>query len=122
LETAAQAWNKTSPQQAADCDPNRPSGELCLEQFKVEVAEGRLALLRHRRLLERFDEKKLAAFSRLMEDGWTDREEVCSEPLLGLMKGFGLTVELHYYSRDFKPLFHHSVGWQQCEDLTALQR
>jgi len=122
FETVAQAWTKTSAQQATNCNPNRPSWEVCLEQFKVEVAEGRLALLRHRRLVEYFDEEKLAAFSLLMGDGWTDREEVCTEPLLRLMKDVGATVEFHYYARDSSPLFHHGVGWKQCEELAVLRR
>lgn len=121
MEAAADAWNEVGPQQEAACRPNRPFGELCVEQFNVEVAEGRLALLRHRRLRNHLDKEELAAFSRLMGDGWTDREEVCREPFLGLFRDFGLTVEFHYYSRDATPLFHHGVGWHECEEAAALR-
>ena len=121
FEQVAEQWNQAAQSAPTECDPDREAGELCIDQFKVEVAEAGLGLVRHRRVLEDFDDEQLEAFTQLMGgEGWTDREEVCVEPLMNLMKRFGVVIEFRYYSKDMKPLFDNKVGFSQCEELREL--
>lgn len=122
LEFAAAEWNQAVQNAPTECDPNREASELCIDQFKIDVADVGLGWIRHRRLLEDFDDEKLAAFVRLYGDGWTDREQVCIEPLLNLMSRFGVEIEFRYYAKDMRSLFQHKVGSAECEELFELSR
>jgi hypothetical protein len=114
LDRWAEEWMRAHSSEPTICS-SKP-GEVCIDQFRVESATDRSALIRHRRILSDYDPEQLVAYVNIFGDGENERQELCTPGTLDLFRRYGLEIETRYYSKQLKPLYSHTVNLQDCQD------
>jgi len=121
LESQIAKWDSSYEDMEAECESDKESA-LCVEQFNINLSGDSLILMRHKRFIREMTGSERTAVARLFSDGWQDREQVCAGKLtVYLMKEFGFKIRFYYYTSDRKPLFNHTVGFSECQELERLK-
>lgn len=109
-------WNKAAKNEEGECQELEP-GNFCVEQFKIQYIPSTKTLIRHKRFTSDLPEEQREAIREIFSGSEVDLEEICSSPLLSVMREFNVKIEFRYYGSDFTYLVGHSVEAQMCPDL-----